>query len=750
MKQITKRIMALVLVTCMTLSIWTIQGVNAASESKTFKVLTYNIAGLPKALAGNDLGYHNTPEIGQLINEYDIVGVQEDFSYHDVLLENARFPYYSNWSGDVPIGDILDLDWKNLIDFNGDIGEGLNVFSNFPMQESKRYSWRSTYGWTPDTGADKYIPKGFTYNKVEVAPDVYIDVYNLHGDAGFDDGSCAARGDNMKELGEYIKKNSIGNAVIVMGDTNAYHHRKSDGIRENLLAPNVLKDPWIELVRGGEFPESTDQWKDLKMWEKDTDPNVDRNTPDYEPVDKIFYRSGNGINLQAISYQPEEEKFLDANGERLSDHYAWSVEFEYTLKNGMPNQVYLSELATVDGYNGYGPVEADRAVGGDNAFDGGGLTIGNQSFSKGLGTHANSELVYDLNGEYNQFKSYVGLHDYRSGSVNFQVWGDNSLLFDSGIMRKGDPAKFVNISIAGVDRLTLKALDAGDGKSNDHANWGEAQIIKDATGLEAAPIRINDDDPNIIYREFNHVKGRQLDYKGDVHQTTNPSASVSYIFYGTGIDYIGAKNQDIANQTVLIDGVVSTINAYAPNYQGQQTLFSARNLPLGEHVITVLKGEGNWMVVDGFNVYNPSDTSPKYLSDLAWETASSGYGPVEVDRTNGDKGMADGGPIKLSGVTYNKGLGVHANSEIVYKVNKKYNRFKSDIGIQDGLNGGSIKFEVWGDQTKLYDSGEMYKDTPKQSIDVDISNVERLILKVIDFNGNNRVDHGNWANARVE
>lgn len=470
--------MVIAIIMCFTVLTMSVpfEAIASTQEESTFTVLTYNIAGLPKALAGNNLGYHNTPEMGQLMSDYNIVAVQEDFSYHDVLLENAKFPYYSNWSGDVPLGSILDIDLKSLFDGNVDIGEGLNLFSTMPMSQSTRIAWDETYGWAPDDGADKFIPKGFTMNTVEISPDVFIDVYNLHGDAGFDDGSCEARGDNMRQIGEYIKAHSGNRAVIVMGDTNAYHHRKSDGIKENLMDPNGLKDPWIELIRDGEFPEATDQWKDLKMWEKDTDPNVNRVSPDYEPVDKVFYRSGEGVNLQAIAYTSEEDKFQDASGNRLSDHYAWTVKFSYTLEEPQPQQLYLSHLKAEKGFNGYGPVETDRTNGDKKLGDGGVMKMDGMTYSKGMGTHANSELTYKVPANYTQFKADVRIQDgLNGGSIKFEVWGDNTKLYDSGPMVKYTPKQHIDVNIEGFDQVTLKVIDYNGNNRVDHGNWGNAR-----------------------------------------------------------------------------------------------------------------------------------------------------------------------------------------------------------------------------------------------------------------------------------
>ena len=47
-------------------------------------------------------------------------------------------------------------------------------------------------------------------------------------------------------------------------------------------------------------------------------------------------------------------------------------------------------------------------------------------------------------------------------------------------------------------------------------------------------------------------------------------------------------------------------------------------------------------------------------------SAVSGWGPVERDQSNGDLAADDGAPLRLRGVTYAKGLGMHAVADVRY------------------------------------------------------------------------------------
>ncbi|MFD9357250.1 NPCBM/NEW2 domain-containing protein [Streptomyces sp. NPDC060031] len=134
-----------------------------------------------------------------------------------------------------------------------------------------------------------------------------------------------------------------------------------------------------------------------------------------------------------------------------------------------------------------------------------------------------------------------------------------------------------------------------------------------------------------------------------------------------------------------------------------------------------------------------------HLSDLTWSDARSDFGTVRKDKS------VDGNPIKLNGTAYTKGIGTHANSTITYTLNRAYTRFQSDLGIDDEVNANAtVTYEVWGDGVKLHESPTPLTPTsPTQSIDVDITGVNTLVLKVTDAGDGINSDHADWAGARL-
>ncbi|MGG1676200.1 glycosyl hydrolase family 95 catalytic domain-containing protein [Neobacillus sp. NRS-1170] len=137
-----------------------------------------------------------------------------------------------------------------------------------------------------------------------------------------------------------------------------------------------------------------------------------------------------------------------------------------------------------------------------------------------------------------------------------------------------------------------------------------------------------------------------------------------------------------------------------------------------------------------------------YLSDIPWVKATVGWATIQIDKS------IDGNPLSLlkttGPMTFNKGIGTHAKSEITYDIsNSNYKRFNSYVGIdhETGGNGGSVVFKVLLDGVEEFNSGTMYYNTPAKFVDVDLTGKKELTLVVGDAGNGNGNDHADWADA---
>jgi hypothetical protein len=142
-----------------------------------------------------------------------------------------------------------------------------------------------------------------------------------------------------------------------------------------------------------------------------------------------------------------------------------------------------------------------------------------------------------------------------------------------------------------------------------------------------------------------------------------------------------------------------------------------------------------------------------FVSDQQWASASNGWGPIELNKSNGEQAANDGRTLAINGNTYAKGLGVHASSRVKYDLGGGCTTFSAEVGLDDEIRYqnqyGSVVFQVWTDGTKIFDSGKVTLQSPAQTVNVNLSGKQEMQLVVTDAGDNNWYDHANWANARV-
>lgn len=148
----------------------------------------------------------------------------------------------------------------------------------------------------------------------------------------------------------------------------------------------------------------------------------------------------------------------------------------------------------------------------------------------------------------------------------------------------------------------------------------------------------------------------------------------------------------------------------------------------------------------------PAPDGAAYLSDLPWISANNGYGPVELDMSNGPDGAGDGAPIRIRGQVYDKGLGVHGESVIRYHLGGTCERFTSEIGLDDWSadrsDAGSVAFYVFADGERRFQSGVLTEQ--EQPVPVDLPVIGVYVLTLVATNAaNTAFDHASWAAARV-
>jgi alpha-galactosidase len=147
---------------------------------------------------------------------------------------------------------------------------------------------------------------------------------------------------------------------------------------------------------------------------------------------------------------------------------------------------------------------------------------------------------------------------------------------------------------------------------------------------------------------------------------------------------------------------------------------------------------------------HPPPAGTSFLSDLSWQSASNGWGPVERDTSVGNQGAGDGRPITINGVRYDKGLGSHAPAAIEYHLGGACTRMQADVGVDDEVaTSSTVTFEVWADGSKVFDSGLMTWQDDARPVEADVTGATTLRLVVTDYDGSKNSDHADWGDARI-
>jgi len=137
----------------------------------------------------------------------------------------------------------------------------------------------------------------------------------------------------------------------------------------------------------------------------------------------------------------------------------------------------LSRLLPMSTANGLGPVEMDTGNGEIGEGDGSLITIGGKVYTRGLGTHAPSRVVYYLGGRCSQLTVDVGIDDEvtSGGAASFQIFADDTLVAESPVLGVDAAPLALTADTTGATLVTLVADPAGDA-DGDHADWAAPTI----------------------------------------------------------------------------------------------------------------------------------------------------------------------------------------------------------------------------------------------------------------------------------
>ncbi|MDU1052559.1 NPCBM/NEW2 domain-containing protein [Clostridium baratii] len=329
-----------------------------------------------------------------------------------------------------------------------------------------------------------------------------------------------------------------------------------------------------------------------------------------------------------------------------------------------------------------------------------------KEFEKGFGIHANGKIVYSLEGkEYDRFVAQVGVDAtiaaQNNSSIIFNIIGDGKILASTSVLKHADNLVGIDVPVSGVKELVIEVTDSGNGNTSDHAVIANPKLTT------------NNAKPRITANDKVYKIGETVNFK-------------------EGVSARDAEDGDLTSK-VEVTGKVNFNKT-------------------GKYPITykVTDSDGNEVIKTRIiSVVDMRDY--RYLTDYDWKSANSGWGNVNKDKS------VDNNKLTLTdeegqAISYDRGIGTHATSTIVYDLSDKdYAYFSSYVGVDREMYGsvGSISFEVYVDGEKKFDSGIMNSRDPKKYVEVDINGAKELKLVVKDGGNGNGSDHATWGDAKL-
>lgn len=390
------------------------------------------------------------------------------------------------------------------------------------------------------------------------------------------------------------------------------------------------------------------------------------------------------------------------------------------------------------------------------------LLVGGSDRRLATPTSVNNVYLVDLSGPSPNITAGAPMNYPRALSNSVTLPNGEVLVIGGNTVARifTDEASVLPAEIYTPSTDTWRVVDSITIPRNYHST---ALLLKDARVLSAGGGACGNCNAN-------HLDGQIYSppylFESDGSAATRPTLTLS----GTpqvhaGEDLVVTASSDTASFSIVRLSAtthhMNTDQRFMPvaslnNGDGTFTLTFAANpnvLIMGNYWLFAVDGDGTPSIGETIQVirqFVSSNDGAVFISDLPWESEQNFWGPAERDQSNGEQAAGDGNPIRLDGVAYSKGVGVHAYSEISVRLDGLYGRFLSDIGLDDERDGlcGDVHFEVDLDGVNAFVSGNFIDSTPTGSIDLDVNNVTIMTLKVAD-NSVTCGDHADWADARL-
>lgn len=109
----------------------------------------------------------------------------------------------------------------------------------------------------------------------------------------------------------------------------------------------------------------------------------------------------------------------------------------------------------------------------------------------------------------------------------------------------------------------------------------------------------------------------------------------------------------------------------------------------------------------------------------------------------------NGAPLRIAGTEFERGIGGHAISRMLFDTGGKAIRLEGLAGPDDtNLFATNLEFKIIGDGRELWHSGTMTRGDRAKAFDIDLQGIDKVLLLIDLCDDEFMYDHGDWVNVK--
>jgi len=210
--------------------------------------------------------------------------------------------------------------------------------------------------------------------------------------------------------------------------------------------------------------------------------------------------------------------------------------------------------------------------------------------------------------------AWMGVKDNWSGMANLYLDGQLIVVDTFGNNAYQATMYLVRGLGLGPHTLSIEVLHERDGQTQGSWVWIDSFLIENGTplpgGVSAGAGRVEENNPALIYSGTWFSNPSVVHNEGRAALSMDKGSKIIVPFDGTGISWVGYRDEWSGVANVYVDGVEKTqIDTYLSPSRARVTIYAITNLPSGAHTLTIEatgarseSSKGSWVWADSFDI----------------------------------------------------------------------------------------------------------------------------------------------------